>query len=326
VPDSQDIPTAPPPAARLLPCVRPAMSLIEIMIAIGILGLGLTMVATIFPLALDQHRISTDHILAADVARRAQSRMVSDSGFLSGLNDGLSGTVYVVPFTTPVPKTDGSGTLVDHDISNDLDRLGGEDVPGGSVSNSQPINWRDALYPVPTSSQDMNRRPRYFPISFYRKAQGITQCTVFVCRRTGGQRFALQDDGQLRNLAPKPLPSSGDELVPVPWKIPVKRSPQRQQFYYSESSAPAIALSQIVTNGARLLSQATGSLYTVIDTVDGPPGPSTMRVLEDASAEPGTVAAPVVFYLWLVPGPFDRTRNTFGKSPVVDVLCFAGPG
>ncbi len=320
------MPTAPPLAARLLPCARRAMSLIEIMIAIGILGLGLTMVATIFPLALDQHRISTDRILSADVAVQMQSRMVSDSGFLGGLNDGLSGTVYVVPFTTPVPKADGSGTLVDHHISGDLNDLGGEGVPGGSVNNSQPINWRDALYPVPTSSQDLNRRPRYFPVSFYRKTQGVTQCTVFVCRRTGGQRFALQDDGQLPNLAVKPLPPNGDyELVPVPWKIPVTRnSTDARRLDLGGTVPPNPPLTQVVTNGARLVSQPTGSLYTVVQVQDQPT--SAIRVLEDTSGEPALTGPQPVFYLWLVPGPFDRTRNTFGNSPVVDVLCFAGPG
>jgi len=315
--------TAPAPAARLLPCARRAMSLIEIMIAIGILGLGLTMVATIFPLALDQHRISTDRILSADVAVQMQSRMVSDTGFLGGLNDGLSGTVYVVPFTTPVPETDG--TFSDHNISGDLNDLGGEGVPGGSVNNSQLINWRDGLYPVPTSSQNLNRRPRYFAVSFYRKTQGVTQCTVFVCRRTGGQRFALQDYQGLPDLVD--IGSGSDELVPVPWKIAVTRNlTDVRVLDFAGSVPPSPPLTQVVTNGARLLSQATGSLYTVIDTVDGPPWPSAIRVLEDTSAEPGPLASPATFHLWLVPGPFDRTRNSFGKSPVVDVLCFAGPG
>ena len=317
--------TAPPPAARLLPCAGRAMSLIEIMIAIGILGLGLTMVATIFPLALDQHRISTDRILSADVAVQMQSRMVSDSGFLGGLNDGLSGTVYVVPFNTPFPQPDG--TVDDNDISNDLDDLGGEGVPGGTVNNSQLINWRDALYPVPTSSQDLNRRPRYFPVSFYRKAQGVTQCTVFVCRRTGGQRFAMQDYQGLPDLVD--IGSGSDELVPVPWKIRVQKNQipgtDPRLLDLAGPVPPSTALSQLATNGSRVLSQQTGRLYTVVQT-DDTSTPPTLTVLEDASAEPGTAAAPAVFYLWIVPGPVDPMIRSFGKSPVVDVLCFAGPG
>ena len=326
----QDIPTAPPPAARLLPCARRAMSLIEIMIAIGILGLGLTMVAIIFPLALDQHRISTDRILSADVAVQMQSRMICDTGFLGGLNDGLSGTVYVVPFTTPVPRGDGSGTLDDNNISRDLDRLGSKGVPGGSVNNSQLIDWQDALYPVPTSSQDLNRRPRYFPISFYRKAQGVTQCTVFVCRRTGGQWFALQDETQFPDLADQ----VSDELVPLPWKLPVTLedidpTASVRWIFRLQGIRPNLSLEGLVRTGSKLLSQATGRIYTVINVNDGDDTPTDgsddnmIFVLEDPRGEGPDLTK---FNVWLVPGPVDPMTRSFGKSPVVDVLCFAGPG
>ena len=48
---------------------RPGFSLTEILMAVGILGVGLTMVASVFPVAVDQHRRGRDSTMAALCAR-----------------------------------------------------------------------------------------------------------------------------------------------------------------------------------------------------------------------------------------------------------------
>lgn len=291
------------------------MSLIEIMIAIGILGLGLTMVATIFPLALNQHRISTDHILAADVARRTQSIMRNRS-----VNVPDDGNVYVYPYEVLA----GNGYFA----SNDIRALN----EGNSLGSR--IAWDDVLYPA-QAGEALDRRQRYTWISFARSDQGITQYTVFVCRRIGGERFALQDittnttgtlpTDRTKAATIRPPTPPTQVFLPCPWRIRVVRNAQNQfQLFGTVSN---LSLSQLVTNGSRLLSQPTGRLYTVVQTQDQVP--PTMDVLEDTSGEPAPTVPPSGFDLWLVPPAvtWQGTIASFARnSPVVDVLCFAGPG
>src|SRR5947208_1825922 len=52
---------------------RPAFTLLELMIAVGILGVGLTMVAAVFPVALSQHRDASDISLSQRVATKSQA-------------------------------------------------------------------------------------------------------------------------------------------------------------------------------------------------------------------------------------------------------------
>lgn len=55
--------------------MRRAFSLAEIMIAIGILGIGMLMVAATFPVGLDQSRIVTEQSIAPNVANEAFARL-----------------------------------------------------------------------------------------------------------------------------------------------------------------------------------------------------------------------------------------------------------
>lgn len=54
---------------------RSGFTLTEILMAVGILGVGLTMVATIFPVAVDQSRRSTDLTMASLCARSTAAQM-----------------------------------------------------------------------------------------------------------------------------------------------------------------------------------------------------------------------------------------------------------
>ncbi|MCX5647814.1 MAG: prepilin-type N-terminal cleavage/methylation domain-containing protein, partial [Planctomycetota bacterium] len=57
---------------------RAAFTLTEMLMAAGILGIGLTMVASIFPVAVDQSRRSRDQTMAALCARSAMARVRAD--------------------------------------------------------------------------------------------------------------------------------------------------------------------------------------------------------------------------------------------------------
>ena len=65
-----------------------AFTLTEMLMAAGILGIGLTMVASIFPVAVDQSRRSRDQTMAALCARSAMARVRADR---NAINDWLRG-------------------------------------------------------------------------------------------------------------------------------------------------------------------------------------------------------------------------------------------
>ena len=67
---------------------RAAFTLTEMLMAAGILGIGLTMVASIFPVAVDQSRRSRDQTMAALCARSVMARARADR---NAINDKLRG-------------------------------------------------------------------------------------------------------------------------------------------------------------------------------------------------------------------------------------------
>ena len=91
---------------------RPAFSLLEIMIAIGVLGIGLIMVAAIFPIALTQHRDSIEKSRSLDMLNKAEallrsridaSRLTSDSF----VQPGSDSPWYMLPMANLTVNSNG---------------------------------------------------------------------------------------------------------------------------------------------------------------------------------------------------------------------------
>ena len=113
-------------------------------------------------------------------------------------------------------------------------------------------------------------------------------------------------------------------------------SPDYASNLYSEITNGDLYLSELVRPGAKLLSQKTGRVYTVVEARDGNlPNQSgddrlIIRVLEDPEQE-GVVDVDNTIHpatnLWVIPGPVTRPdpgsdRVVFGDSPVLDVVRF----
>ena len=75
---------------------RAAFTLTEVLMAAGILGIGLTMVASIFPVAVDQSRRSQDQTMAALCARSVMARVrVDRNAIIDGLRVKTDPTSYL---------------------------------------------------------------------------------------------------------------------------------------------------------------------------------------------------------------------------------------
>jgi type II secretory pathway pseudopilin PulG len=284
---------------------------LELMIAIGVLGIGLIMVAAIFPVALDQHRRTTDETLASDAARRAQAAILA-----KGLNAGTNQPFcYAVPFNNE-PDPTAFRTYI-----------AGLNQPG---SVTTVFDLPDVLYPYDPDSIVRDLRPCYVWLAFVRPTQGVQQYTVFVCKRAPAQRFALQEMTARQKGDLDLEPSASDVEYPAPWNIPVevRNVPPDRGFQFvgkiekGKNNQDKLTFSQLIRPASKLLSQSTGRLYTVITARDTD---YTITTLEEPSGEP---TAP---NLWVIPGPVSPLQRasdepaTFGRSPIIDILTFAGP-
>ena len=76
---------------------RAGFTLTEMLMAAGILGIGLTMVASIFPVAVDQSRRSRDQTMAALCARSVLARVRADrNAIINWLRDNVnSGNTFI---------------------------------------------------------------------------------------------------------------------------------------------------------------------------------------------------------------------------------------
>lgn len=196
---------------------RAAFSLAELMIAIGIFGVGLMMVAATFPVGLDQTRIIAEESMAPTVANEAFSKLhdllndpnkrfykhpsnerlsfrdalvTSDEEFHSKFRDDVYVNSHPEAFdfndwlTMPVYDLDATTNIVE--------RLGGQagfhpSVPGGCVYQETNTSIPRYLWKIPSNDNANLIEPQYCWNALYRvyNDNGIdmVEFAVFVNKR-----------------------------------------------------------------------------------------------------------------------------------------------
>lgn len=255
---------ASPISAHPLHCRTPvlgaAVSLLETTIAVGILGVGLIMVAAIFPVALSQHRDTTDQARATELLTKAQamlqSRLDQDQLWVSsGLPAGQDSPWYLLPATNLYYQADAwdwmpalappsysqqtsyanvINGVTDADYSSrngtrliGLDTLSDRLAPFTAVSQNPPSPFTD--------TQFANSPSRLTWYGFYRRIAGKFAFSAAVCRQQRNQLFIEQDlsaaaiDPALASQAQNPYSTpiavyagvADGRRLPVPWRISV---------------------------------------------------------------------------------------------------------
>ena len=234
---------------------RRAFSLIEIMIALGILTIGLVMVAAVFPVALDQHRRSTDEVMARFSMRNAQAMLKANTRYTDELpNIPVANLVAGQRFYHPMPFA----TTNDGDPSNPLyrsyhlrmlslvnvpvlptgiidvlrfDRMEGPPEWPSDPDHPFHLSWLDLIEPAPTAQSPLDVRSRRFWVGFYRKLNPtISEYVVFACKRNRGEWFASQDAQALTSSGAILARSSQyDAMLPIPWKLPMAVEPRNAE-------------------------------------------------------------------------------------------------
>jgi len=166
---------------------RAAFTLTEMLMAAGILGIGLTMVASIFPVAVDQSRRSRDQTMAALCARSVMARVRADR---NAIYNGLRGrTEALVELNSDVYKP--SAFLYTKPRTYD------------GVSTWGPGNYVARLFATQTSTG------------------GPWRIAIFVCRSIGRGPNPVDDDLWANAVNPtpgKPPPPGPGTYVVEGWR------------------------------------------------------------------------------------------------------------
>ncbi|MGB2998426.1 MAG: type II secretion system protein, partial [Phycisphaerae bacterium] len=162
---------------------RPAFTLTEVLMAVGILGVGLTMVASIFPVAVDQSRRSRETTEAALCARSASAMIrVLRNDFVNWRRKFVGGGDDPVPLEANATYSyiyDFPGALKVYDPAEFLyDHEDGDGNPDRSYNSTNV--WGD-------EGSKANYVPRVFmtPVSANGPGGGPWRVTLAICRSQG---------------------------------------------------------------------------------------------------------------------------------------------
>ena len=302
-------------------------SLLETTIAVGILGVGLIMVAAVFPAALTQHRMSVEQARAAELVSKAESLLNSRFNRTS---------LWVDPAVTNIVGLDSPWYLLPTmNISADMtvwDSMAGyaDAINGVTVSDpfNNPLNplvlfppdiLSDRLAPA-TDSDLMTLPNRAVWYGFYRReAAGTTTFVTAICKQRRNQIFVEQDLSAGIPTAfanPTAYPANRRRL-PVPWRVTVQYTGGN-----IIANGAGIGLAKLAPVGTKIMihgavytagsipAMPAGRILTVSDSIDN----FTVEVVGDFSGLP---VAPVTFDVWVFPPSVEN--GDFGKeSPLLD--------
>jgi len=281
---------------RLNPHTRPGFSLAELMVAIGIFGIGMLMVAATFPVGLDQARIVSEESIAPIVANEAYAtlRLLLDDPTprvtLSGSNPGpfpfrdtLTQTSLQINLTNPasggirdINHWLGSGTA-NATLGEPTDSLGAavRFYPSTPTSVLQPpYTWTTAYRSMDNNSDGILDNVQFF---------------VFVERRsTATPSFAFADIPPSSRPPPDPNPLPQLQ-IPLPLVNPLLKLE-----WYSESFAEG-----------QILIRDDGTM-TEIKNID----PTRQLLTVDTNVNPSDVIVPRGF-------AFIPVDPATGRSPVI---------
>ncbi len=268
-------------------------SLIETSIAISILGLGLLMMAAIFPFALTQHRQSADRAQALDLVSQAEAmlhnRLNAEALWFdpSFLDDGVDSPWNVLPMANIDVNVTGNWV----DLTNYSAELNGRAPLPANFSELQLLGTdilSDRIVPI-NDAQAAKAAMRLAWIGFYRQmANGTRAYTAAICKQQRNQVF-------LRQFVDTSLPitdrfrdpaTTGLRLrLPAPWRVTVSRQPGTQ-ILFNNPTVPAtqLGLAQLAPRGSKIMilgfpvgGAPAGRILTVAETE----GSNRILILED---------------------------------------------
>lgn len=323
------------------------------MVAVGILGIGLILVASVFPVALSQHREAVEGAQTLTLAHRAQAIMETRINRNSPVPLGAAGLLWQPSANGSLSAGDNNPWLVLPGANIDVATgnwapLGGPNGYQCLINNlflplpaigspqrcSNPLFWgaADEITDsrLPLNDLEASESPyRLAWTGFYRElTDGRIEYAAAICRQKRTDAFVAQNLSDLSTAFSSPtIDASLVCRMPLPWRVTAVYTGGRTLSVSLNSVAPP------ATFGAESL-MPPGSKVVIMGTSYGPPplpsipvgrpltvsetAAGAVAVLENISDLPG---APYAFDLWVFPPPF--AGGQFGaKSPVLDWVFF----
>ncbi|MFQ5429029.1 MAG: hypothetical protein ACE5E1_01860 [Phycisphaerae bacterium] len=302
--------------------VRRALSLLEMMIAVGILGVGLIMVAAVFPVALSEHRENTDRALAFDMVSKAEAmlhqRLDADALWVDPnlIAAGLDSPFHLIPFASlnvAGAWSIGGGALYADAINGAPLGFSAVQLFGTDVLSDRIVPLNDA------AAGRVSRRLVWY--GFYRQlANGARDFAAAVCTQQRGQTF-LEQDLSVTDALRNPTALVGQPMrLPAPWRVTVSRLPGERSLYNASTAAALFALAppgtKLMIHGQRYADFApvpavsAGRILTVAGRgdFDGDGVFDSIEILEDigdiAANDPNDASDNnFAFDVWLFPPP-----------------------
>ncbi len=260
-------------------------TLLELMVAIGILGIGLIMVSAIFPVALSQHKDSIERMRATELITKARaiirtkfdgSKLWVHPAFIPGAvppsqsRVGEASPWYMLPMANlTVGNTSWDAMLVNVPNASGIayadalnGALGGNLAWGGIVVGTDMLSDRSAPYPDElnepnspfTDSQFQEAPNRFVSLGLYRwLADGTPAYAAAICKQSRGDVFVQQDlsvGAFLGNASNQP---SDLRRLPVPWRVVVQYDRDTNPNRLFGPAADDEGLGEIAPPGSKIL-------------------------------------------------------------------------
>lgn len=319
------------PLRASAPAGRPAFSLAEIMIAIGILGIGMLMVAATFPVGLDQSRIVSEQSRAPIIANEAFARLellwnepdsfkrldstvpfavppTAPLSFRQSLDIARAGAA-VVRSTLPVTLAGANTGL---DLNEWLATLPHLSIP--PTGSAQWVYQPGRYYPsVPawtgagriqvvsrvSASGSEYIDPPYTWSALYRMIPSGVQFIVFVNRQSPATPIRIQGA------------TGGSSIRLFP---PAGGLPDHVQVFGSTTSTWQPQSISILNPGGFMVSEANGEIYRIKSIELDLSLPASSRFPRIELGVPQGAPTPPNGVFWLVPAD-----PNIGKSPCIGV-------
>ena len=252
-------------------------SLTEMLLAIGVLSVGMVFIAGVFPVAIHFMTISTERTIAAVVTDEAFAKI----------------KLYAHPDPAGPDTNEINLTL--------LTATGQAYFRDPSIFPVMAYIDPNEEFTYPSTDTDISQKHYCFSALCRRTGPGIVQVTVFICRKTGPI---------LRYYAPNILPDPGTAgygvvdfsgMVTVDWPMPVKVEVAEVVGRSNELRIVSANEKTFFNDGCRILDNATGRIYRVLERYASP---NDDTILLDGDWPPGGSPGNV----WVVPAPIGSGR------------------
>jgi len=249
--------------------LKKAFSLTEVLLALGILSIGMVFVAGVFPVAIHLTTVSTEQTTAAVIADEAFAKIrLYAEGDPTDMSDDISG----------LSDTELRPTCIED--FNDVFPAATERLEGEFVypSDNSDISQKRYSWSVLLREVDSSTNP---PV----------QATVFVCRKTGSALLFYQPDDK-GNF----IPGVGNDW-PVPIKVAVDSTGRDNTLRIEKFDEI-----QFINDGSTIVDDETGDIYRVLTRYK----PPNQRIIELDRPWQGSGAPKDV---WVIPPAANGGRN-----------------